>query len=173
MKRISRRIVIDASIARAAGTTKDRVSSACRAFLKALYTICHRAVICPELKKEWNKHQSLFFKRWRSSMVARKKLIDGTCVAVPALEAAIAAGSFGSRQEFEVRKDQHLITLALGADSIVVSGDDTAHAYWRRLTKQCANVGQIVWVNPVHDATQAVDWLQRGAPAEKHRQLGT
>jgi len=74
--KISILLVIDASVARAAGTENatSPTAQACCAFLKAVLEICHRMVMTPEIKKEWDKHESRFAKKWRSTMIAKKKL---------------------------------------------------------------------------------------------------
>ena len=72
----SRRLVIDASVARAAGdTSMHPTSRSCRDFLLAILEICHRFVMTQSIKEEWDKHQSGFARKWRVSMVARKKLV--------------------------------------------------------------------------------------------------
>ena len=45
MKASSRRIVVDASIARSAGRTEHSVSRSCREFLESFLKICHRVVM--------------------------------------------------------------------------------------------------------------------------------
>ena len=72
----SKRIVIDASIARSAGgeDVKKPMSSDCRKFLMAILNICHHIVLTKDISKEWNKHQSNFTRKWRKSMAARKKI---------------------------------------------------------------------------------------------------
>src|SRR3954452_5022187 len=71
----SRRLVIDASIARAAGDSSTHPTSRnCRDFLLIVLEICHRAVMTAPILEEWNRHQSRFASTWRKSMMARKKL---------------------------------------------------------------------------------------------------
>lgn len=69
------RLVVDASVAQAAGGKGARsdVSKSCRDTLQAILDICHRLVLTKEMRREWNKHQSSFARTWRVSMVARKK----------------------------------------------------------------------------------------------------
>ena len=67
-------LVIDASIARAAGRTDHPISKACRDFLEDVLKICHHVVLTKETSEEWKRHQSKFTLLWRSSMFARKKV---------------------------------------------------------------------------------------------------
>ena len=71
----SRVLVIDASIARAAGDlSKHPTSRNCCEFLQAVLDLCHRMVLTPPIREEWNKHRSRFASKWRVSMMARKKI---------------------------------------------------------------------------------------------------
>jgi hypothetical protein len=74
--KISRRLVIDASVARSSGgeAATYPTSKHCRDFLKATLKICHRVVMTPDIMEEWRAHQSGFARRWRVSMEARKKV---------------------------------------------------------------------------------------------------
>lgn len=76
-KKVSPRLVIDASVARAAGgeDAKNETSKSCRNFLAKVMAISYQIVMTPELKAEWDKHKSVFAQRWLSSMVAKKKLV--------------------------------------------------------------------------------------------------
>ena len=58
--KVSKRLVIDASVARAAGGEDATfpISVYCRDFLQAVLDISHRVVMTPDIRDEWNKHQS-------------------------------------------------------------------------------------------------------------------
>jgi len=57
----SRVLVIDASIARAAGDVSMHPTSRnCRDFLQAVLDTCHRMALTTPIKEEWNRHQSRF-----------------------------------------------------------------------------------------------------------------
>ena len=71
----SRVLVIDASIAKAAGEISMHPTSRnCREFLQAVLKLCHRMAMTEAIQAEWNKHQTRFARGWRTSMVARRKL---------------------------------------------------------------------------------------------------
>ena len=74
--KVSKLLVIDASIARSCGAPNATfpTSKNCRDFLNAVLTICHRMVLTDDIKEEWDKHQSIYAKKWRSSMVAKRKV---------------------------------------------------------------------------------------------------
>ena len=62
LKRKSKNIVIDTSIAKSAGApdAKKPQSTSCRDFLIAVKDICHKIVWTPEIAEEWRKHRSNF-----------------------------------------------------------------------------------------------------------------
>jgi hypothetical protein len=71
----SKRLVIDACIAQAAGTTEHSSSKLSRECLSAVLNICHKIVMTPAISQEWNKHQSLFAKKWLRHLIA--KMVTG------------------------------------------------------------------------------------------------
>ena len=88
----SRMLVIDASIAMAAGERSMHPTSRnCREFLQAVLAVCHRMVLTKPIQEEWNEHQSAFARRWRTAMMARKKIDWVEISARNSLEKGIAA----------------------------------------------------------------------------------
>ena len=74
--RDSKRLVVNASVARAAGgeDATASVSINCTEFLEAFRDECpHHVVMTPELSDEWDEHQSKFAATWLRSMIARKR----------------------------------------------------------------------------------------------------
>ena len=63
----SKRLVIDASVARYAGDEGANYPKSvhCRQFLFPVLDICHQVVMTPSIKEEWDKHQSKFALTWR------------------------------------------------------------------------------------------------------------
>ncbi|NJN67655.1 MAG: hypothetical protein HC884_13555 [Chloroflexaceae bacterium] len=72
----SRQLVIDANVASAAGDKGTGPSKACRAFLEEVRKVCHRMVLTPAIKDEWDRHQSPFARRWRVAMQSKKKMVS-------------------------------------------------------------------------------------------------
>ncbi|MGA9382780.1 MAG: hypothetical protein WBV73_28800 [Phormidium sp.] len=71
IEKVSKLLVIDASVARAAGgeSAKSPTSKYCRDFLLAVLDISHRVVMTPDIRKEWDKHQSSFARTWLRTIV--------------------------------------------------------------------------------------------------------
>lgn len=130
-KATSCRLVVDASIAQAAGgeDASAEVSKSCRDALQAILDVCHRLVFTEEMRREWNEHQSKFALSWRKAMVARKKM-----------DLVLVAGSFddawqqieelsGREKDTDImKKDFHLIEAALASDHRLLSLDEEVKA---------------------------------------------
>jgi len=169
----SRVLVIDASIARAAGdVSMHPTSRSCREFLQAVLDLCHRMAMTAPIQEEWNKHQSRFARRWRTSMMARKKL---EMVEVPShhsLEKRVKLAVADIRVVAIIEKDRHLIEAALAADQRVASLDDEVRKHLQDHRSELPEVASICWVNPNIPAEGVIAWLESGAPADRFRTLG-
>lgn len=174
MSKMSRRIVVDASVARAAGTTENPVSRRSREFLQAMLTICHRVVMTPEINREWRRHQSNFSLVWLAAMRRRKKVIDA-CVdqdKQESLRAEVLASGLSAKQRAAVEKDCLLVTAAWASDRLVASNDDKVRAHLAQLSGTSPELSRVVWVNPTQPAETPVQWLEAGARTEDGRGLG-
>lgn len=176
----SKRLVIDASIAKAAGTTEASTSQLSRDFLCAVLGLCHKVIMTPAIYEEWNKHQTKFAKAWLGQMIAKKKLgrvtiADSTSSQLrDAIDAIQNSGSTPSQVKAEkaMLKDVHLLEAALTTDGRVASADETVRRLFSDLSQQVASVQQIMWVNPTHPDEKVIDWLEEGARVENQRLLG-
>ena len=165
-------LVIDASIARAAGETEHPVSSACRSFLQEVLNICHKIVMTPEIYGEWKKHKSRLAYGWLASMTAKKKVARPGPVENAALRQKIRSLELTDTARVAILKDIHLVEAAFATDHAIASLDDTARQYLRQITEHVRSLRPLVWVNPAKDDEHAIDWLRQGAKAEEERQLG-
>jgi hypothetical protein len=172
--KISRRIVVDASVARAAGgeDAVQPLSTQCRDFLKTMLVVCHRVVLTRAVREEWKKHESGFARQWRTAMMARKKLLLGNPGEDAALRAAIEGASVTPRGRDAMLKGAHLIEAAQTADGTVVSLDDTVRGLFGAAAARVHALRTVVWVNPGREDEGGKAWLEEGAPTEQHRLLG-
>lgn len=154
----SRLLVIDASVARAAGLSEDAVSSASRHFLNLVLDICHRMVLTEPIRDEWRRHQSKFAKQWRLSMYAKKKIVLLPSDDDPRLTRRILDATHPNDHPAAL-KDIPLLVAARHADRIVVSRDDNA-----RVMFHIRELGAIMWVNPITEPDRVREWLEQGAP---------
>ena len=164
------RIVVDTSVARAAGDSGDRTAQACLNSLEAiLEKPSYLAAFNQSLLREWFKEiedrrgrkrryasssASEWFLKMRRRLVVlpeRKDFINQCMQAGASLAAASA-----------IRKDLHLVDLAIQADHRVLSTDKKIVGHLRHLGKHVPEVCPILWVHPVDH--KAPDWLDQGAP---------
>jgi hypothetical protein len=173
MTKMSRRIVVDASVARSAGTTENPTSRHCRQFLAAMLTICHKVVMTDDIEKEWRNHSSHYSISWLAAMQRRRKLVR----AAPneehnrIINAQLADADLPEAQRAAIEKDLLLVVAALASDRIVASLDDRMRKLLRALAPVSSEVGSLVWVNPAAAEEAAVDWLERGARTEPARTI--
>ena len=175
MPRLSKRLVIDASIARSSGGAEATfpTSKHCRDLLQAVLRICHRIVMTPKIKTEWDEHQSNFARRWRVSMESRKKVCHLESVPESGLGDKIRGSAQIHGQQEAMLNDLHLILAALETDRVVISLDEQARAYFGQSAVRIGELRAIAWVNPDSVDDQAIGWLEAGASPEKKRQLGS
>jgi hypothetical protein len=167
----SARLVIDTDIAQAAGTSEALRSSRSREFLETTLLVCHRVVITPAIRVEWEEHQSRFFRGWLRTMTAKRKVEHLRAPEDQELRRRIEDAGFGPAQLRAARKDTHLLEAALAADRIVCSLEVIAPAQFRLVAKGYGPIRNVTWANPVEEATAVRDWLANGAPAVRKWQL--
>lgn len=155
-------LVIDASVARASGGTEAThpTSVVTRDFLLAVLTICHKVVMTPAILDEWNQHQSGFARKWRRSMVARKKLIPLDVEERQDLRQQVELEKVTQEQKNAMLKDCHLVEAAIYTDRRVISLDDTARKLFVGLSDNFAELQNVLWVNPVAARAEVINWLE-------------
>ena len=167
----SRRLVIDADVARSAGGSEHPTSSACRAFLRTVLEVGNHVVMTQMLLEEWRRHRSRYSAIWLRQMFARKRVYSDVAEPDATLGQRIDDSLF-EKERVVAQKDLHLIEAALATDRLVASRDEHAReAFWHA----SAVVGElkcIVWVNPTRPVDGPFDWLRSGARAEAYRQFG-
>jgi len=173
--KISKRLVIDASVARSCGNENATfpTSKHCRDFLQEVLRICHRAVMTPEIKTEWDKHQSSFARKWKASMVAKKKLEYLSAISIDrTLRNRIDSAAESDKEREAMWKDILLIEAALMTDKIVVSIDEKARKPFSKAAAKVSELQAISWLNPDKLEETPLEWLAAGAKVEKKRLLG-
>src|SRR5437016_1351946 len=144
----SRVLVIDASIARAAGDVSMHPTSRnCREFLQAVLKLCHRMAMTEAIQAEWNKHQTRFARGWRTSMVARRKVEFIEVASHLSLEKRIERAVVDKYLAVIIEKDRRLIEAALAAEKRVISLDDHVRKHLRDHRSKLPELRPICWVN--------------------------
>jgi len=166
-----KRLVIDASVLRAAGQSDHPTSHRCRAFLDEVLRICHKAVVSGSAATEWRRHSSRFSLAWQAAMASRGKLMYEDPPPVADLRTAVDALTAAADQ-VAATKDLHLVEAALAADYVVASLDDRARRVFALVSKDVAALRAVAWANPSLDDRAVLLWLREGALAGTQRRLG-
>jgi hypothetical protein len=173
--KISKRLVIDTSIARSAGreNATTEVAKQCRDFLNAVLEICHRVIMTEALREEWSKNQSGFAREWYLRMKRQGRKVDWIVV-VPneKLRGRVNKLAKKDLNREAMLKDVLLIEAAQGSDKIIISLDETVRELFSALSGQVGEIGDIIWVNPTHENENCTSWLREGAPSDEARMLG-
>ena len=130
-----KRLVVNASVARAAGGKEATasVSINCTEFLETFRDEClHHIVMTPELSAEWDAHQSNFASTWLKSMIAKKRFVHIVPSQNKTLSDEIEATAISDRDINVLLKDLHLIQAALATDRCIISLDETIRAHFKR-----------------------------------------
>ena len=171
----SKRLVIDADVAQAAGGegAKPGASICCRDFLLAALKICHRVVMTGPIRAEWEKHQSSMAITWLTSMEQHDKIVDVEPSENDELRRAVSQVATNKGEQENILDDMHIVEAAMVTDGVAVSLDDRARRAFSRLATERKEIQNIVWVNPVEESEIVIAWLEGGAKAEKGRTLGS
>lgn len=162
MKKPPMSLVIDASVARASGgeAAIHPTAMLTRNFLLAVLRICHKAVMTPAIRAEWDEHQSGFARKWRRSMVARKKLVSFKVEEQSYLRQRIEIGNVSQGKKDAMLKDCHLIEAAINTDRRIISLDDAARQLFVELSLSVTDIQDVLWVNPILNEQQVIAWLK-------------
>ncbi|UKS30056.1 hypothetical protein LOZ80_14405 [Paenibacillus sp. HWE-109] len=162
-----RSFVVDACIARSSGHNEKPVSTNCRVLLEVLLDSHNIVCFNKELSMEWNTHQSSFARKWRTSMVARRKIkfIDN-CENIQLRELLINYVT-SEKNRLAAMKDIHLVEIALISDKVVLSNDDTVRTIFWDSMKNVSMLKEIIWFNPVDQFSFVIEWIKDGAKISK------
>jgi hypothetical protein len=181
----SRRLVIDASVARSATLDENPTSGACRIFLQEVLDICHRVVMTSEIDREWqynaltirnkaDERRSRFLVDWLFAMGRKDgKILRRHVKPNQALRTKVNRMGLSQASRQAIVEDLHLVEAAAASDSVVISRDDAVHRLLRGITGNCPEIRKIVWCNPVTLGEDGLYWLRSGAPVVKVWQLGS
>jgi hypothetical protein len=171
-----RRLVVDASVAGAAGgkTATAPTSTRCRDFLLTLQQKTECCVVMPgQLKDEWERHRSLFARTWLTAMASRRRVVFGDVPPSNKMRREIVRAAATKPTEVDaLEKDFHLIEAAIANDRTVVSLDEVVRRLFKAAAQSVEAIRKVVWVNPVKPVEDAVEWLRGGAKVEAVRMLG-
>lgn len=170
---MSRRIVVDASVAGAAGERSHPTSQMCRQFLLDMLTICHKAVMSQELMIEWDNHASGYSVRWLAAMRSKRKIVTVNSGSSEGIADHFCDDTrFTPKQIGAMEKDLLLILAALQADRLIASCDRKVKDLFAQVALTFDDIKNIVWVDPSQEDDDCPHWLESGARHSTSRCLG-
>lgn len=169
---VTRRLVIDACVARAAGgeDATHPVSRNCRDFLHVMLGLSHQIVRTEEIWAEWKKHKSAYANIWLNSMIARKRVHSLKVEPDKKLREFVNSPPVENDAE-QMLKDCHLIEAAAASDRVVVSKDVVARKLFSKASKSVGWLKMVAWVDPADQTEDPLVWLTSGAAPEESRCL--
>ena len=172
-KVVSAVLVIDCSIARAAGPegADHPTSKHCRDFLLAVLRICHRIGMSSAVAAEWKRHRSGFARQWLVSMHARKKVVPIAVDEDPQLRKALATSATTNKSRDAMLKDAHLLEAASRSDRRIAALDETVRRLFSGAAQTYKPIRAMCWVNPDAEFDDIIEWLEAGAPLDKAKHL--
>jgi hypothetical protein len=160
-------LVIDADIARSSGLSEHPVSSGARKLLDLVKTTGHCVVMCPILRAEWNKHQSIYAQKWFASMIAKKKVKFITHESK--VKQFIEENVSDEKLREIASKDSHLVDAALLEDKFIASNDCRARNAFCEISVQHKILEDLVWLHSCSDYDFIEKYLSKSCfiPQEK------
>jgi hypothetical protein len=166
-----RKIVVDASVAQAAGNASlHPVSANCRAALLA--TEDFFAVFCPNLTREWTNHESAFSRSWRIKMIqqGRVKFITED-VEIEEFLIHIEESTAEDSAKLAMEKDAHLVSASIMSDKIILALDEKVRKLFSKHCIDYKKIRNLLWSNPTKENDETINWLKRGAKSENDYSL--
>ncbi len=164
---MGKQLVIDASVARAAGGT-----SSCKNFLKEVRRRNYHIIMSPYIKEEWEHQESRFSVIWRGQMLSEGKLRITPIEIKIELRSDIERVAPSQECKETMLKDTPLIEAALETDKIIISLDERVRKLFAHVSKHIYVIKIVIWVNPDRESEEPIHWLRRGAEMDTERQLG-
>lgn len=173
---MTRKVVVDASVARSCSTTQSPPAPECFTALGAIRESALLVSVSAELDAEWRRHASRYFWKWLGDMTSRRRVSIDALVRVQEIGGRLRRLA-GPAEAEAVEKDAHLAAAGVEHGGRVLSLDGkmrdklariaTADAQWHEL-------GLVHWADPsIDDGDGLCAWLRSDAPDETTRQLRT
>jgi len=165
------RLVIDANIARSAGSSNVPESLYSRECLNAVREYEHVAVFTQQLLEEWGEHASRVSRQWWRSMAARRRIarIEGAEFLIHLDRACACLAEDQWREDF--RKDFHLVRAALAADQTILSNEINFPGYLSIAARTVPTLSALYYGNPAAEGEPCVEWVRAGAQRDRARRI--
>lgn len=165
-------VVVDASIARACGTSGTPPSPDCAAVLAAVLAGHCNGHLSSELRAEWSKHKSRYFNRWWKVMTSRRRIEPRRLTKLEALIGRLHDEANTPAQASAMIKDAHLAQGGIEHEGRILSLDDTVRHLFASVAQKIPELAPVLWANPAKPAEKVLPWIEAHVPEDAKRRLG-
>ncbi|MCC3509415.1 MAG: hypothetical protein JGK29_09925 [Microcoleus sp. PH2017_17_BER_D_A] len=102
----------------------------------------------PDIRDEWNKHQSKSARIWLRRMVAKKKLCPCDIAVDDNLWSQVESIAESDKEREIMVKDLRLVEAAIATDRTVISLDNKVRQCFAKVAVEVDELKDIIWVNP-------------------------
>ncbi|RTQ50734.1 hypothetical protein EJV47_08890 [Hymenobacter gummosus] len=154
---------MDTNVVSSASEKEHPVSDACRRVLETIIAAQHRVVLSATQYAEWQKHQSIFSKKWLVQMMSKKLYVLLKPEPDSGLTTRIHALEITDKMRHEMLKDVHLLENALATDDTVISQETNVFNLFTTHAQALQIPRPVAWVHPVDNEAACIVWLEKGA----------
>lgn len=165
-------IVVDVSIAFAAGESQSLSACKCREILDCISIYGHKLAFSKPIQDEWfkiksesgrqsNPYASRYSLQWLYKMKSERRVVwieidDQDEMTGKIIDCALL------HDRRQIQKDVHLVATALASDKRVLSCDDKIRKHFQKIGATIRVLCEILWLNPIN--MPAAKWMADGAP---------
>lgn len=162
---MSKRFVIDTSIAKSAGREEavHPTSQNCRNFLLAILDNGYCLVLTPDISVEWKTHASSFTQEWRTTMYQKGRIYQGNVPQLLELKQEVLNCCETVHIQRIIEKDWLLVEAALAYDNIVASIEKRVYRHLHNIAPNVNELRSLLWLNPDKQREAVLSWLENGA----------
>lgn len=166
-------IVVDVSVARAAGESSSSSAQKCRSSLDGISNHGHRLAMSQPIQTEWlkpksaaqelqtwNVYASRYALQWLTNMTTKGRVVWLDLGNMESLRDQMLHATPENLVPI-VTKDVHILLTALATDRRVLSLDDKIAFHFGNLGQEIVAICDVLWLNPV--TKPATEWLHDGA----------
>jgi hypothetical protein len=173
------RVVVDASVAMAAGTSVHPTSKNCRECLEVVADKngSHFIVMSKAIEEEWkdadpDKPGCKTSARWLRRLYSNRKVfwVEDDSVFDSELRDLLDQLESDKHIRLAMLEDIHLIEAANATDRIVLSLDQVRR-HFHKWSSHTPKLADVMWCDPGKDDT-VQDWLRAGCTTDDERRLG-
>jgi hypothetical protein len=150
--------IVDTCVLKSASDREAHEAVACLSTLLAIEAASHAVICSYSLWEEWQKHLSKSAAIWQSHMLSRQLILFYEPSRHHKAEIDRWMMCLEHDKQKIARKDEHLISLAVSSNSLVISSEIACRDIFIELGRMYPPVSAVYWVSPL-TCPGLVAWL--------------